>query len=406
MIVPGDAEGCGALGLVLQRAASGVGQSQSSLAAASSGSASWRGPAGQAWRATEDRQQAAASDLSAAMYAAGTALVTFASSLVEAQSLGARARSSAAAAGLSISATGAVPAVHVPYGPYISPEQQEQAREAQRCAEARGDVLRRVQAARSAERDAHDQLMRDLRGVDAPRAAVGPPVPGAAPEGRSLPRPGWNDWLDLANGLLLAPSQALDKATATARARGEFAKSIKGATGATGAGSPAARAAARKEWRAALRQMRTAQAAADRHAVTSARLQPASGWLSWASKPIARGVPVARHVPGLAVVMTGVGVGVDVRGGMDPTHAVVKNVASTGAGMVVGTAATGLAAAALTGGAIAAAPIVIGVAAGAVVAYGVGWVVGEYGDDVAGAVGDVAGEAADLTGRVWGRLTG
>jgi hypothetical protein len=403
MIVPGDAEGCGALGLVLQRAASGVGQSQSSLAAASSGTASWQGPAGQAWRATEDRQQAAASDLSAAMYAAGTALVTFASSLVEAQSLAARARSSAAAAGLSISATGAVPAVHVPYGPYISPEQQEQAREAQRRAEARGDVLRLVQAARSAERDAHDQLLRDLRGVDAPRATVGSPVAGAAPEGRSLPRPGWSDWLDLANGLLLAPSQAHDRATETALARGAFAKSIKGATG---AGSPAARAAARQEWRAALRQMRAAQAAANRHAVTSARLQPATGWLSWANKPIARGVPVARLVPGLAVVMTGVGVGVDVRGGMDPTHAVVKNVSSTGAGMVVGAAVTGLAATALTGGAIAAAPIVIGVAAGAVVAYGVGWVVGEYGDDVAGAVGDVAGEAADLTGRVWGRLTG
>jgi xanthine/uracil permease len=152
--------------------------------------------------------------------------------------------------------------------------------------------------------------------------------------------------------------------------------------------------------------MRAARAAAGSHALLESRLRPVSGWLRSLDTPLSRTVPVVRSVPVLSIAMAGAGTAVDVHGGMDPTHAVVKNAASTGAGLAAGTFATGVAATALTGGAVAAAPVVIGVAAGAAVGYGVGWVVGEYGDDVWDEVVDVGVGAKDLAGRVWGSLTG
>ena len=404
MIVPGDADACGALGVALQRAARGVDESRRGLASARSATACWAGSAGTSWRTVEQRQQAAAQDLAAALHAAGAALVTFAAALVEAKALAAAAVRHAAYAGLSVTADGAIARVHVPYGPFTTPEQEESAREAGRRAQVREEALRKVALAEAAEQAAHDALARALRGIDAascPAAAA--PGTGTA-TGRSLPEPGWNDWVDLANGLVLARGQAHHRAAGLADGLGKLAKDIKAATK---LGGPAERAAARKEWKAALAQMRAAQRAADAHALRVSRLQPASGWLGRFSQPLTRSVPVVRHVPGVSVVMTGAGVWVDVgHKDMDPTLAVVKNTASTAAGMAAGAATTAGVAVLMTGGAVALAPVAAGVLVGAGVGVVVGWGVEEYGDDVVDAVKDVGTDAADLAGRLWGKITG
>lgn len=401
MIVPGDPDGCGALGLALQRAAVGIGQGSSSLAAARAGTACWQGSAGDSWRAAEARQQSAADSLAQAVHAAGRALLAFAAALADAQALAAAAVRQAHQAGLSIGATGAVAPVAVPLGPYASPAQEEQARTAGRRAQAREDVLRKVAAADAAEREAHDQLLRDLRAIEAPCRSDRPS--GQAVDGTSLPRPGWNDWVDLVNGLVLAPGAALERATRVANERGAFAKQIKALTR---VGDATARAAARKEWKAALVQMRAAQRAADAQALRVTRLQPASGWLHTASRPLSGTLPVVRHVPVLSVVMTGVGVGVDLDKGMDPGLAVVKNTASTAAGMAAGAATTAAVAALMTGGAVALAPVLAGVAVGAGVGLVVGWAVEEHGGEVAEVAQDLAEGVGDLAGSVWAKITG
>ncbi len=400
MIVRGDVDACGALGLLLQRAAAGTGDAAARLAAARTATGSWTGAAADRWRTAEAAQSAAADDLARALLAAGSALTAFAAALADAQDLAARATAQAVAAGLVLDGLGGVAPVPVPYGPFAVPEQEQAARRAAQQVEARTDVLRTVAAAREAERLAHEQLLRDLRALDGGRHVAGPV---GAPRGPHLPPPGWTDLLDLAHGLVLVPGEAYDRATAVARARGDLARQLKVAAR---SGTPAERALARKEWRAALRDLRAARAAAASHALAHTRLHPVSGWLRTADGPLAQRLGMARSVPLVSLALAGVGTGLDVRGGMAPTTAVVKNAAGTGAGIAAGSFATGLAATAMTGGAVAAAPVLVGVAAGAVVGYGVGWVVGEYGEDAWDGIGHICSGATDLTGRVWGRLTG
>src|SRR5699024_5303997 len=89
--------------------------------------------------------------------------------------------------------------------------------------------------------------------------------------------------------------------------------------------------------------------------------------------------------PVVGGLITAGGVGMDIAGGEDPG----KAIASGASGYVAGSLTT-------AGVAAAGGPVGWGVAAGAVVSAGVGFVVDEWGDDIASGLGTAAGAVGDL----------
>lgn len=102
-------------------------------------------------------------------------------------------------------------------------------------------------------------------------------------------------------------------------------------------------------------------------------------------------------VPVLSTSLTALSVGLDIRGGEDPFVAVATGAATTlaGVGAAAGTAAL-LAGGTLAG--IAGAPVLVPLAAGAAVAWGVGVAI-DHADDIARAGGRVAGAAGSAAAR-------
>ena len=400
MIVRGDAEGCAVLGTLLSRAATGAGTAAGSLATARGATPSWTGEAGDAWRATADHQRAAADDLAAALAAAGAALSRFAVDLAEAQLLAAAAASTAAAWGLPLSASGSVPRVDVPYGPFTSPEAAAEATAAQQRADARSSVLSLVQQAQEAERLAHQRLTTALRGLDP--AAARETRGTADPTYVSRLRPTWSTYVNAAHDLLLAPGRIADGHTVLSQARHAFGREVERAARTAPAAFRAdLRALAKDEIRAAV----AARSTAARYGAVDdvARRVP---WLTALGGRVPQSVPVLRGVPVVGLVGFGLGTADDLAQGRSVPHAVTKNAASTVAGSVAAAGATALTASALGVTAVAAAPVLVGIAVGVAVGVGVGAAVDEWGDDVARGVGSAAGGAKDAVSKAWDSVFG
>ena len=247
------------------------------------------------------------------------------------------------------------------------------------------------QEAREATDEAHRHLATGLHAVQAEGDAggdggwhVGPP---SAP-----------DWADLVNSLVLAPKAFAERAALRTQTAGELVGLLKAAAR---DGSVVERAAARVDYRAALREVRELRRVESTY-VQLAEKVPAPEWLGRLDDPLVQGVPVLSKVPVSAIALVGVSSYLDTRHGMSVGMAVTKNVAATGSGMLAYSgAAAGLAAAGLVG-----APVILGaVGAGFVVSWGVGEVVEHYGDDISEAAGEVAGavgDAADAVGDAAG----
>jgi|GEM_PF-4178783 len=97
------------------------------------------------------------------------------------------------------------------------------------------------------------------------------------------------------------------------------------------------------------------------------------------------GAKALGKLPVVGGLITAGGVGMDIAGGEDPG----KAIASGASGYVAGSLTT-------AGVAAAGGPVGWGVAAGAVVSAGVGFVVDEWGDDIASGLGTAAGAVGDL----------
>jgi uncharacterized protein YukE len=386
VIVSGDADGCAALGTALQRAGTGTAASGDALVQARAVTAAWKGVGARSWEDLVDRQSGAVGALADALATAGAALSAFAVDLAAAQDLAARARALAADACLSLSADGWVPPVVVPSGPLDTPQSAAMAAEAERRAAVRAEVLVLCERAREAQRDAHARLLRVLRELSAPRSAP-EPRHRPSPDGPVLTRPQWPEWVDLANGLTL---MSRDLATRAGEAiPGAYAQ-VRHLQGRMNAVPEDLRWLYRDPLAKSSRELRGMVGTAIDYGVRAERLRPVTRVLQYGEVPLS-GLPVLRQVPGLSVLLAGAGFEMDRRAGMDTTTAAVKNTAST----LAGVAAT----AALTGGAVAALPVVVGIAAGAAVGYGVGKLVEHWGDDVAEGVGDAANS-------VWGSVFG
>jgi hypothetical protein len=385
VIVPGDAAGCAALGSALTRAATGTAQASQQLESARDATPGWQGEAGGAWRATASKQVAAAGDLAQALAAAGRALSRFAADLEAAQQLAARAQALAADVCLSLSATGSVPAVHVPMGPYVTSEQADDAARARRLAETRTDVLDVVRRAKEAERLAHDTLRSSLSGLAAAQCPAGRP-------GAPSPAPQWNDYLELGNELLLLPRRIADGQSALAAAQGRFARELRTkARQATGSDA----AALRRLRNAELRDMRAWRSSAATWAARADDVDTLVPWVRHAERTLHGSLPVLRRAPVVGVGLTGLGIAVDVGEGKPAGTAVASNVTGAVAATVAAPLLTAGAATLMGTATVAAAPVVLGVVAAGVVGYGVGKVVEHWGDDVVEGVGDLAGEAWD-----------
>ncbi|MCA1710609.1 MAG: hypothetical protein LC789_02790 [Actinobacteria bacterium] len=393
--VRGDVDGCGALGATLQRAAAEVGSQARRLA--QSPPRGWSGEAAEAFRADAARQAEAADSLAEVLGHIGRALTTFAADLAHAQAMAARAAQCAADAGAAVGPGGLVggPWAPVPTGPYATPDQAAAAARATRAEAARAEASRLVQAARDAEREAHDRLSRGLR-------AAAPSEEG----GWHLSPPGPPDWVDFVNGLVLAPKAFAERAALKADAAGEFARLLKGATR---TGSVAERAAARSEWREALRDYRALRGT-ERQWAALADEVPLPGVLRALEQPLSESVPVLSKIPVSAVLLSGVSTYLDHEDGMSWGLAATKNVAATGAGMLMYAGAG----AALAGAGFIGAPVVIvAVGLGFAMSWGVGQVVEHYGDDIseaasdaADAVGDAADAVGDTASRAWHSVFG
>lgn len=202
--------------------------------------------------------------------------------------------------------------------------------------------------------------------------------------------------VDFLNGLALAPQQAGATLLRRGDQLGRDAKTLKAMRN---QGTPAERTMRRSQRNAMLREMRAARVSGARFTGLTARMPGANALLRIANSPVIKGVPVLRSVPVLSVVLTGFGIHDDIENGnLSPTHAVVKNVGSTAAGLATTVLVTGAVAATVVGS-VALAPIVIGIAAGAVVGYGVGKVI-EHHEEVA----DWAGDRLQDTGKAMSNL--
>lgn len=348
--VAGDVAAAEALGTALQRAARGVASERDRLAAARAAAlAQWSGDGADAFDAAVRRQELAAGGLGEAMAHTGRALVTFACDLRVAGQLAAAA-----------------------------------ARAADDGPTAANEVARLLAAARQAEREAHERLARGLRRVHAELSAA-PRAEG----GWDLKPPGPPDWVDLVNNLVLAPQAYASRAAQRADDAGELAKLLKGATR---TGGVAERAAARAEWKSALRRYRELRDVAEVYDDLGRRV-PVPAWLGVLDRPLSGTAPVLKRVPISAPMLVGFSTAVDIREGMSPELAVTKNVAATAAGMAA-YAATGVV---LGAAGVVGAPVILAaVGVGFVASWGVGQVVEHYGDDLADAAGAVADGVSDL----------
>lgn len=99
---------------------------------------------------------------------------------------------------------------------------------------------------------------------------------------------------------------------------------------------------------------------------------------------------VLGKVPVVGLGITALGVGYDISQGKDPT----KAIASGASGFVAGALAT-------AGVAAAGGPVGWGVAAGALVGAGVGFVVDQWGDEIASGLGDAADAVGDFVGDLF-----
>ena len=203
--------------------------------------------------------------------------------------------------------------------------------------------------------------------------------------------PGVNDLLDFANGLA-APS--VQKAGDAAKRHAELASHMKLQDAVRRRmDKGAARSRANKAYFEARRQAR----AANRLRLSTANALPAKylprSFLYDMNQTLKPGVAVLGRIPIISLPLAGVGFYMDQKR-MSAGKAAAKNLASTAAGIgaVVAVGAVG-------------APVLVGVAVGAVVGYGVGLAVEHWGDDVAAAatsvargVGDAAGKASEAVG--------
>lgn len=181
------------------------------------------------------------------------------------------------------------------------------------------------------------------------------------------------DYLWFTTALWDLPGQSADQTQGLADQAGRDAKAIKPIKGST--------LAQRQAYRAAIREMRSARGTAATVSSVSAKV-PGTSVLKLLNTPLSATKPVLRDIPVLSVVLTGVGIYEDVQGGKSVTHAVVKNVTSTAAGLGATALTTSLiAGTALAGTAVA--PIVIAVGVGVIVSWGTGKLIDAYGDDIA-----------------------
>ena len=215
----------------------------------------------------------------------------------------------------------------------------------------------------------------------------------------SIDSMGGNDWTDFLSGVAMMPAvaarQMLDKSD-------EVGSTLGALKAARREGSPAERAAARRAYTAALREVRGL-----RKDVGKLPWQPPA-WLERLNFPLGNvserlgKIPGVRAVPVASVVLAALSTGQDARE-LGLAHAASKNAASLGAGAGV---AWGVTAGAAAVGVVGLAPVVAGVLVGGVVAAGVGYAVQEYGDDVAEAAGDAFNAAGDAVGGVKDGIAG
>lgn len=100
-------------------------------------------------------------------------------------------------------------------------------------------------------------------------------------------------------------------------------------------------------------------------------------------------VPLLRRVPVIGAGITAIGIGTDIAQGKNPVQSAVSGVSSLAAGAAVG---------AMAGGPV-------GVVAGAVIGAGVGFVVDEWGDDIARGTGTAADAVGNVGHAVGGAAT-
>jgi uncharacterized protein YukE len=105
-------------------------------------------------------------------------------------------------------------------------------------------------------------------------------------------------------------------------------------------------------------------------------------------------MPVLRRIPLAGTLITGAGVGYDISQGRNPVQA-----AASGVGGLLAGAYTGAAVGAAFGGPI-------GAVAGGVVSVGVGFVIDEWGDDIARGAGDAAGWVGDRVDDIGEGISG
>ncbi|MCA1708286.1 MAG: hypothetical protein LC808_35425 [Actinobacteria bacterium] len=103
------------------------------------------------------------------------------------------------------------------------------------------------------------------------------------------------------------------------------------------------------------------------------------GTLKSSTPVLGKTLPVLRRVPVVGGVITALGIGYDIGQGRNPVKSTVSGVSSLAAGAAVGAAIGGP----------------VGVVVGGVVGVGVGFVVDEWGDDIARGAADL-GEGADI----------
>lgn len=105
----------------------------------------------------------------------------------------------------------------------------------------------------------------------------------------------------------------------------------------------------------------------------------------WASKV---GTPILKNMPYAGVLVTGFGVGADITSGRGGGESVARNVIPFAAGQAT---TAGILAVSATGGPV----TLVAVAAGIGISMGVGWVVDNYGDEIADGVGDGFSKTVD-----------
>lgn len=414
MRLPGDPEGCAALGASLQRAASGAVTAERSESVAQSNAAGWQGSAAASWQDSAARNASRTSELARAMHLAGRALCDFAEALRQAQALAARAGDVAAQQGLTLLADGWIPSVGFDFGAAGPAEREALTRTALAAAAVRDDALRLVALAQAAETAAHERLAADLRGALA--CPVGPgyacgtlqrepvafplsPFPSA-----EFPSPRWSPLLHPVPWTLpmfggrgdvggreswmwdSSPPNALDAAgwANSARLAPRYGAALAQELASKSSGSRAAQL----------------QAKALDYGYADDWLHSPRTWITDGAVPRV-GSTVLRRLPVVSTVLVGVGIQQDHRDGMGWGQAATKNVGSAAAGTLAALG-TGALVVGMGTATVVAAPVVVGVVVGAVVAYGIG----HYGDDVGRGAPRTASASKDAVVKGWKKVFG